>query len=148
MRASGIARRRTEEERAEAFFLCERRRRRRIHRAMREQLETQMRASGIARRRTEEERAEAFFLCERRRRRRIHRAMREQLETQMITTRPRCQTPMCTITPQATQWRTPAGRSARRSGVPGPYVLGMQIPAEMREHGRHSAAFRFDPSAK
>jgi hypothetical protein len=30
LRASGIARRRTEEKRAEAFFLCERRRRRRI----------------------------------------------------------------------------------------------------------------------
>ena len=30
LRASGIARRRTEEERAEAFYLCERRRRRRI----------------------------------------------------------------------------------------------------------------------
>jgi hypothetical protein len=39
LRASEIARRRTEEERAEAFFLCERRRRRRIQSAMREQLE-------------------------------------------------------------------------------------------------------------
>jgi hypothetical protein len=38
LRASEIARRRTEEERAEAFFLCERRRRRRVQRAMREQL--------------------------------------------------------------------------------------------------------------
>jgi hypothetical protein len=37
LRASGIARRRTEKERAEAFFLCERRRRRRIPSAMREQ---------------------------------------------------------------------------------------------------------------
>jgi hypothetical protein len=37
LRASAIARRRTEEERAEVFSLCERRRRRRIHRAMREQ---------------------------------------------------------------------------------------------------------------
>jgi hypothetical protein len=37
LRASGIARRRTEKERAEAFFLCERRRRRRIQSAMREQ---------------------------------------------------------------------------------------------------------------
>ena len=36
LRASEIARRRTEEERAEAFLLCERRRRRRINRAMRE----------------------------------------------------------------------------------------------------------------
>jgi hypothetical protein len=40
LRASEIARRRTEKERAEAFFLCERRRRRRIQSAMREQLET------------------------------------------------------------------------------------------------------------
>ena len=39
LRASGIARRRTEVERAEAFFLCERRRRRGIHSAMREQLQ-------------------------------------------------------------------------------------------------------------
>ena len=39
LRASQIARRRTEEERAEAFFLCERGRRRRIQSAMREQLE-------------------------------------------------------------------------------------------------------------
>jgi hypothetical protein len=38
LRASAIARRRTEEERAEAFFLCEGRRRRWIPRAMREQL--------------------------------------------------------------------------------------------------------------
>jgi hypothetical protein len=38
LRASEIARRRTEEERAEALFLCERRRRRRIQSAMREQL--------------------------------------------------------------------------------------------------------------
>jgi hypothetical protein len=38
LRASGIARRRTEEKRAEAFFLRERRRRRRIQSAMREQL--------------------------------------------------------------------------------------------------------------
>jgi len=38
LRASEIARRRTEEERAEALFLCERRRRR-IQSAMREQLE-------------------------------------------------------------------------------------------------------------
>jgi hypothetical protein len=38
LRASGIARRRTEEERAEVFFLCDRRRRRRIPSAMREQL--------------------------------------------------------------------------------------------------------------
>jgi hypothetical protein len=37
LRASGIARRRTENERAEAPFLCERRRRRRIPSAMREQ---------------------------------------------------------------------------------------------------------------
>jgi hypothetical protein len=39
LRASGIARCRTEEERAEALFLRERRRRRRIQSAMREQLE-------------------------------------------------------------------------------------------------------------
>ena len=39
LRASEIARRRTEEERAEAFFLCERGQRRRIQSAMREQLE-------------------------------------------------------------------------------------------------------------
>jgi hypothetical protein len=38
LRASEIARRRTEEERAEALFLCERRRRR-IQSAMREQLD-------------------------------------------------------------------------------------------------------------
>jgi hypothetical protein len=38
LRASEIARRRTEEERAEAFFLCDRRRRRRIQSAMRKQL--------------------------------------------------------------------------------------------------------------
>jgi hypothetical protein len=38
LRASGIARRRTEEERAEVFFLCEQRRRRRIPSAIREQL--------------------------------------------------------------------------------------------------------------
>jgi hypothetical protein len=38
LRASGIARRRTEEKRAEVLFLCERRRRRRIQSAMREQL--------------------------------------------------------------------------------------------------------------
>jgi hypothetical protein len=39
LRASEIARRRTEEERTEALFLCERRRRRRIQRAMREKLD-------------------------------------------------------------------------------------------------------------
>jgi len=60
LRASEIARRRTEEKRAEALFLCERRRRRRIQSAMCEQLKTQLRASEIARRRTEEG-AEAFF---------------------------------------------------------------------------------------
>jgi len=61
LRASEIARRRTEEKRAEALFLCERRQRRRIQSAMCEQLKTQLRASEIARRRTEEKRAEAFF---------------------------------------------------------------------------------------
>ncbi len=79
LRASGIARRRTEEERADMFVVGERRRRRRIPSAMCEQrTKRALRASGIARRRTEEERADMFVVGERRRRRRIPSAMCEQ----------------------------------------------------------------------
>src|SRR4029453_12815674 len=59
--------------------------------------------------------------------------MRESIPPQTRARRPRCHTPMCRIAPQAPQWRTPAGRSAKRDGRPGRFVLRMQIPISRNE---------------
>jgi hypothetical protein len=133
MRASEIARRRTEEEGAEAFFLCERRRRRRILDVRATDLQEEMAEQRLSVPTAPMKTAATQRTSLRAERAIKQSAMREQLQTKMITTRPRCQTPMCMNAQQATQWRAPAGRSAGRNFSPGRHVLGMQIPISGNE---------------